>query len=118
MSKVRLLVGTRKGAFVLMSDGKRERWDISGPHFGGGEIYHLKGSAADPQRLYASQSTGCSIPAGCTSGPPEGRCTPRPTPGITGSLLSGIYQPCCPSKPRRCHDPSRAPATSADAGRR
>jgi photosystem II stability/assembly factor-like uncharacterized protein len=58
MSTVRVLVGTRKGAFVLSSDGKRERWDISGPHFGGWEIYHLKGSPADPDRLYASQSTG------------------------------------------------------------
>jgi hypothetical protein len=58
MSGVRVLVGTRKGAFVLTSDGKRERWDVSGPHFGGWEIYHVKGSPADPNRLYASQSTG------------------------------------------------------------
>ena len=58
MSKVRVLVGTRKGAFVLTSDGKRERWDVSGPHFGGWEIYHVTGSAADPNRLYASQSSG------------------------------------------------------------
>ena len=58
MSGVRVLVGTRKGAFVLASDGKRERWDVSGPHFGGWEIYHLKGSPADPNRLYASQSSG------------------------------------------------------------
>ena len=58
MSKVRVLVGTRKGAFVLTSDGKREKWDISGPHFAGWEIYHLKGSPADPNRLYASQSSG------------------------------------------------------------
>ena len=58
MSKVRVLVGTRKGAFVLTSDGKREHWDISGPLFAGWEIYHLKGSPADPNRLYASQSTG------------------------------------------------------------
>ena len=57
MSSVRLLVGTRKGAFVLTSDGKRERWDISGPQFAGWEIYHLKGSPVDPNRLYASQST-------------------------------------------------------------
>jgi hypothetical protein len=56
MSGVRVLVGTRKGAFVLTSDGKREQWDVSGPLFGGWEIYHLKGSAADPDRLYASQS--------------------------------------------------------------
>ncbi len=58
MSGVRVLVGTRKGAFILTSDGKREKWDVSGPHFAGWEIYHLKGSPADPDRLYASQSTG------------------------------------------------------------
>ncbi|MBZ5496893.1 MAG: exo-alpha-sialidase [Acidobacteriia bacterium] len=58
MSRVRVLVGTRKGAFVLTSDGKREKWDVSGPHFGGWEIYHLKGSPVDSNRLYASQSSG------------------------------------------------------------
>ena len=58
MSRVRVLVGTRKGAFILTSDGTRERWDVTGPHFGGWEIYHLKGSPADPDRLYASQSSG------------------------------------------------------------
>jgi photosystem II stability/assembly factor-like uncharacterized protein len=58
MSSVRVLVGTRKGAFILTSDGRRARWEVSGPHFGGWEIYHLKGSPADPQRLYASQSSG------------------------------------------------------------
>ena len=57
MSGVRVLVGTRKGAFVLTSDGKRAKWDVSGPHFGGWEIYHLKGSPADPNRLYCSQSS-------------------------------------------------------------
>lgn len=58
MSSVRLLVGTRKGAFILSSDGKRERWDVSGPHFAGWELYHINGAPADPNRLYASQSTG------------------------------------------------------------
>ena len=58
MSGVRVLVGTRKGAFILTSDGKRSRWDVSGPLFGGWEMYHLKASPADPNRLYASQSTG------------------------------------------------------------
>ncbi len=58
MSGVRVLVGTRKGAFVLTSDGKRERWDVDGPHFAGWEVYHVAGSSADPSRLYASQSTG------------------------------------------------------------
>jgi photosystem II stability/assembly factor-like uncharacterized protein len=58
MSKIRVLVGTRKGAFILTSDGKRKRWDINGPHFGGWEMYHLKGSSADPNRLFASQTSG------------------------------------------------------------
>jgi hypothetical protein len=57
MTRVRVLAGTRKGAFILTSDARRERWDIAGPHFGGWEIYHLTGSPADPDRLYASQST-------------------------------------------------------------
>ena len=57
MSSVRLLVGTRKGAFVLTSDGRRTQWEVSGPHFGGWELYHLKGSPVDPDRLYASQSS-------------------------------------------------------------
>jgi BNR/Asp-box repeat protein len=58
MSKVRVLVGTRKGAFILTSDGKRRRWEVSGPSFGGWEIYHLKGSPVEPNRLYASQTSG------------------------------------------------------------
>jgi hypothetical protein len=57
MSAVRVLVGTRKGAFILTADGKREKWDISGPLFAGWEMYHLKGSPADPKRIYASQSS-------------------------------------------------------------
>jgi photosystem II stability/assembly factor-like uncharacterized protein len=58
MSSVRVLVGTRKGAFVCTSDATRKNWEISGPQFAGWEIYHLKGSPADPDRLYASQSSG------------------------------------------------------------
>ena len=57
MSRVRVLVGTRKGAFILTSDGARKTWDVQGPHFGGWEIYHVKGSPVDPNRLYASQSS-------------------------------------------------------------
>ncbi|HEV2495048.1 MAG TPA: exo-alpha-sialidase [Terriglobia bacterium] len=60
MSGVRVLVGTRKGAFILTSDGKRQNWEVSGPFFAGWEIYHMKGSPADPNRLYVSQSSGWS----------------------------------------------------------
>src|SRR5882757_3452381 len=57
MSAVRLLVGTRKGAFILTADGKREKWEVNGPLFGGWEVYHVKGSPADPNRIYASQTS-------------------------------------------------------------
>lgn len=57
MSKVRVLVGTRKGAFVLTSDGTRKQWNVSGPHFAGWEMYHLKGSPVEPNRIYASQTS-------------------------------------------------------------
>jgi len=58
MSKVRVLVGTRKGAFILTSDGERKDWEVSGPFFTGWEVYHMKGSPADPNRIYASQTSG------------------------------------------------------------
>jgi photosystem II stability/assembly factor-like uncharacterized protein len=58
MSKVRVLVGTHKGAFILTSDGKRKQWEVNGPLFAGWEMYHLKGSPVDPDRLYASQTSG------------------------------------------------------------
>jgi photosystem II stability/assembly factor-like uncharacterized protein len=58
MSQVRVLVGTRKGAFILTSDGARKKWTVTGPHFAGWEIYHLKGSSVDPNRIYCSQSSG------------------------------------------------------------
>ena len=58
MSGVRVLVGTKKGAFSLTADGKREKWDVSGPHFAGWEMYHLKASPVDPNRIYASQTSG------------------------------------------------------------
>jgi photosystem II stability/assembly factor-like uncharacterized protein len=60
MSGVRVLVGTKKGAFVLESDAKRAAWDVKGPFFAGWEIYHVKGSPVNPDRIYASQSSGWS----------------------------------------------------------
>ncbi|HEV2340165.1 MAG TPA: hypothetical protein VGS15_00025, partial [Candidatus Acidoferrales bacterium] len=50
-------VGTRKGAFILTADGKREKWDVSGPFFAGWPVYHLKGSPVDPNRIFASQTS-------------------------------------------------------------
>src|ERR1017187_277685 len=110
MSGVRVLVGTKKGAFVLTADGKRERWDISVPHFAGWEIYHLKGSPADPNRLYASQSSGWfgqqiqrSNDAGQTwqelAGLREHGSGPRWQPGAGGMCLHTILLD--PSHPGR-----------------
>jgi photosystem II stability/assembly factor-like uncharacterized protein len=59
-NRVRVLVGTRKGAFVLEADGKRKNWTVNGPFFGGWEIYHMKGSPVNPNRIYASQSSSWS----------------------------------------------------------
>ena len=58
MSNVRVLVGTRKGAFILTSNGARKRWKVSGPYFAGWEIYHMKGSPVDSNRIFASQTSG------------------------------------------------------------
>jgi BNR/Asp-box repeat len=58
MSKVRVLVGTKKGAFILSADGARRHWSVAGPHFAGWEIYHMKGSPVNPSRIYASQTSG------------------------------------------------------------
>ncbi len=58
MTQIRLLIGTRKGAFILSSDAQRKNWSVSGPHFPGWEIFHLKGSPLDPDKLYAAQSSG------------------------------------------------------------
>ena len=57
MTAIRVLVGTKKGAFILTADGAREDWSVSGPHFAGWEIYHVKGSPVDPDRIYASQTS-------------------------------------------------------------
>jgi photosystem II stability/assembly factor-like uncharacterized protein len=98
MSGVRVLVGTRKGAFVLTSDGRRERWQIDGPHFGGWEIYHLKGSPADPNRIYASQTSGwfgqviqSSNDGGKTWEAPGGGITPGPGGMPTGASNKFLY---------------------------
>jgi photosystem II stability/assembly factor-like uncharacterized protein len=99
MSKVRLLVGTRKGAFILTSDGKRQNWDVSGPHFAGWEMYHLKGSPVNPDRLYASQTSGWfgqiiqrSDDGGKTWEPPGGGPTTTPEGMPKGESNKFVYE--------------------------
>ncbi len=98
MSGVRVLVGTRKGAFIMTSDGKRQKWDISGPHFAGWEIYHLKGSPADPDRIYASQSSSWfgqiiqrSSDGGKTWETPGGEAMPKPGEMPAGQSNKFVY---------------------------
>ncbi len=84
MNRVRVLVGTAKGAFILTADGKREQWEISQPHFAGWEIYHVKGSPVNPDRIFASQTSSWfgqiiqrSDDGGKTWAPPGGEKLPE-----------------------------------------
>ncbi len=96
MSKTRVLVGTKKGAFILTSDGQRKKWSVSGPFFAGWEIYHVKGSPADSNRIYASQTSGWfgqviqrSDDGGETWATPDG--VPAPTPADFGKPASNRF---------------------------
>ena len=114
MSKVRVLVGTRKGAFILAADGKRRKWKVSGPLFAGWEIYHMKGSPVDPDRLYASQTSGWfgqiiqrSNDGGRTwmqpgTGPGESTTTPEGMPkGESNKFVYDVNSPA--GKPLTTH---------------
>jgi photosystem II stability/assembly factor-like uncharacterized protein len=99
MSKVRVLVGTKKGAFILTADGKRKNWDVSGPHFAGWEMYHLKGSPVEPNRIFASQSSGWfgqviqrSDDGGKTWATPDGSQLPQPGEFPSGASNKFAYE--------------------------
>ncbi len=53
-----LLVGTRKGAFLLASDHDRARWAMAGPMFLGHVIQHLVLDPRDRTTLLAAAKTG------------------------------------------------------------
>ena len=110
MSKVRVLVGTKKGAFVLSADGKRDTWEVSGPYFAGWEIYHLKGSPVDPNRIYASQSSGWfgqviqrSSDGGKTWDTPGGGVTVVPGQMPTGESNKFVYDTSPSGSPLHTH---------------
>jgi photosystem II stability/assembly factor-like uncharacterized protein len=99
MSKVRVLVGTKKGAFILTSDGKRKNWEINGPLFGGWEMYHLKGSPVNPDRIFASQTSGWfgqiiqrSDDGGKTWTVPGGEKVPAPGEFPSGQSNKFVYE--------------------------
>ncbi|MFG0331207.1 MAG: WD40/YVTN/BNR-like repeat-containing protein [Phycisphaerales bacterium] len=98
MTRVRVLVGTKKGAFILTSDGARKKWKVEGPLFGGWEMYHLKGSPVDPNRIYASQTSGWfgqiiqrSDDGGKTWTTPGGEKTPEPGAAPAGESNKFVY---------------------------
>jgi len=98
MSSVRVLVGTHKGAFILTSDGKRQKWDVQGPFFGGWDIYHMKGSPVDPNRIYVSQTSGWfgqiiqrSDDGGKTWSTPGGEKMPDPYSPPAGKSNKFVY---------------------------
>ena len=105
MSKVRVLVGTKKGAFILTSDGARKKWEVSGPCFGGWEIYHMKGSPVDPNRIYASQSSGWF-----------GQIIQRSNDGGKTWEQPGTPKPAAPEPQGAAHDPSEPTAGASSEG--
>jgi photosystem II stability/assembly factor-like uncharacterized protein len=99
MNKIRLLVGTKKGAFILTADGKRQNWEVSGPHFAGWEMYHLKASPVVPNRIYASQTSGWfgqviqrSDDGGKTWATPDGAPIPAPGEFPKGASNKFVYE--------------------------
>jgi photosystem II stability/assembly factor-like uncharacterized protein len=101
MSSIRLLVGTKKGAFTLSADAKRKKWKVDGPHFAGWEMYHLKGSPVEPNRIYASQTSSWfgqiiqrSDDGGktwCQPGTPPGEPTTAPDGTPKGESSKFVY---------------------------
>ena len=55
---IALLIATRKGAFILKSDGARRTWKTTGPFFLGQIVHHMVLDPRDRRTLLASTSTG------------------------------------------------------------
>jgi photosystem II stability/assembly factor-like uncharacterized protein len=119
MSGVRVLAGTRKGAFVMSSDEKRKKWDVTGPFFAGWEIYHIKGSPADPNRIYASQNSSWfgqiiqrSDDGGKTwhqPGTPSGEPTTTPDGMPKGESNKFVYDTSTPLSTHQWYDGTQHP---------
>lgn len=99
MSTIRVLVGTKKGAFIITSDGKRENWKVSEPLFAGWEMYHLKGSPVEQDRIFASQTSGWfgqviqrSDDGGKTWATPDGSAVPGMDAPPSGRSNRFLYE--------------------------
>ena len=51
-----LLVGTRKGAFILSASPDRRDWAITGPHHPGSDIFHMTLTEEGPHRILAAEN--------------------------------------------------------------
>ncbi len=58
MARVVLLVGTRKGLFVLAADAARRAWKLEGPHFLGQIVHHAVLDSRDGRTLLAAVRAG------------------------------------------------------------
>src|SRR5437762_3607741 len=105
MSSVRVLVGTKKGGFVITADGKRQKWKVSEPLFSGWEIYHMKGSPKDPNRIYCSQTSGWF-----------GQIIQRSDDGGKTWHQPGTAKPKAPAPEGPAHDPSEPTAGASSEG--
>jgi photosystem II stability/assembly factor-like uncharacterized protein len=109
MTSIRVLVGTKKGAFIITSDAKRPRdgakWKVNGPYFAGWEIYHMKGSPVDPNRIYASQTSGWF-----------GQIIQRSDDGGKTWHQPGTPKPEAPDPAGPAHDPSEPTSGASTEG--
>jgi hypothetical protein len=51
--KMRLMIGTRKGAYILESDTQRKKWKLASRFQTGWEVFHVRGDPRHPGDVYA-----------------------------------------------------------------
>ena len=92
MPRLALLVGTRKGLFILGADRGRRKWRMGGPHFLGEVVNHAVADPRDPRVVVAAVKAGHLGPTVYRSGdggatwkeaarPPQFERAPAGTPG-------------------------------------
>src|SRR5437588_4263313 len=57
-SQVLVLVGTRKGGFIVESDGSRKSWNVKGPYCAGRQTLHMSFDPATGAILAATAGSG------------------------------------------------------------
>src|SRR4051812_14340676 len=61
---VTVLVGTTRGAFFFHSDADRKKWEMTGPHLDGWEIYSLCGLSSNGSGSNGHSGNGNRVFAG------------------------------------------------------